>query len=320
MRVSAWSERLMQLSERAEAILQETESRSGQPGPDMNLPQAVSMRHGSHVISSVAFKMLADLLKEFRDLESELVHHNEDLMFFRTMVDQSSDGIYVVNSETAQFLEANVSGCALLEYSIGELREMTVMDVDVKLPDRETWDRFASEVRSKGRSYFETQVVAKSGRRLEVELTLSYSRLGELPYIIASLRDLSHRKELEMKNRSQSDRLRAVLNSLPDLCFVLNEDGLYVEVLAEKPNLLYRSPDELLNKRLHDVMPKSKADEFLRVIHATLRANACQAHEYELELPGGPRRFEGRVSPLRETVNGRRAVVWLSKNISDAGL
>jgi PAS domain S-box-containing protein len=114
-----------------------------------------------------------------------------------------------------------------------------------------------------------------------------------------------------------SDRLRAFVNAMPDILFVLDEEGRYVEALSSAQNLLYAQARDLIGKRMHDVLPTSEADLFLAAVRRTIETRTTQVLEYALQVPAGTRTFEGRTAPLDETLDGRRLVVWVSRDITD---
>ena len=54
--------------------------------------------------------------------------------------------------------------------------------------------------------------------------------------------------------RSES-HIRAIVNALPDLVFVIDGDGRYVDIVTEDERRLYRSASAMLGQRIHDVLP-----------------------------------------------------------------
>lgn len=131
------------------------------------------------------------------------------------------------------------------------------------------------------------------------------------------LNDLLERDRVEQALRFSEARLRAITQAIPDLLLVLDEDGRYLEILCAEPSLLFDEPSKLLGRRLHDVMPESEERRFLDFIQQTLNSDAPQLIEYNLQTLGGPKVFEGRALPLEQPEGQKRAVVWLSRDITD---
>ena len=112
--------------------------------------------------------------------------------------------------------------------------------------------------------------------------------------------------------------LTAVLRTFPDIGFVLDEKGTYVEVLAgpETESLGYEDPEALEGERIPDLLPAETATRFMNVISDAIRTGQFQTIRYPLEVVEGRRWFEARVAPI-ETSADREHVVWISRDITD---
>lgn len=170
-------------------------------------------------------------------------------------------------------------------------------------------------------------IVGESGAATTIEYALPFpagERFFETQFvpfgedqILVLARDVTDRKEAEAALRESEARLLAFAHALPDVAFILDEDGYYVEILGrpEKSDLLYSQARELQGRRLHDVLPRESADAFLATIRETIQTQQPQVLEYELDVPAGHRYFEGRTAPL--PLDGvRRMVVWLALDIT----
>jgi PAS domain S-box-containing protein len=116
--------------------------------------------------------------------------------------------------------------------------------------------------------------------------------------------------------RSES-RLSANLNALPDLVFVVDQDGRYVEILTSREDLLYRPLPEMLGRRFHDLLPQQVADAHLRAVRQTVESRTSRALEYSLNVRAGERWFEARTGVLGMEIDGRPAVTVIARDITD---
>jgi PAS domain S-box-containing protein len=112
-------------------------------------------------------------------------------------------------------------------------------------------------------------------------------------------------------------RTRAILSALPDLVFLIDEDGRYLEVLSGSSQLLAKSAGELRGRTFHDVFPKAIADAFLGLVRRTLQTETSQAMEYQLTVPAGDRWFEGRTAVLPVDITEKRCIIFAARDISD---
>lgn len=140
---------------------------------------------------------------------------------------------------------------------------------------------------------------------------------GELTHIWASSKDITEQKLAEAERRDSEVRLRAITEALPDLAFLIDQEGRYMEVLASESDLLYDEASRLKGQLLEEVFPEADARRFLEVIQDTMDTGETQVIEYSLDVPRGRRWFEGRTSLCHSEIDGKPAVVFLSRDISD---
>jgi PAS domain S-box-containing protein len=113
------------------------------------------------------------------------------------------------------------------------------------------------------------------------------------------------------------NRLAAILNALPDLVFVVNDEGRYVEILTSREDLLYRAAEDMKGRRFHDILPAAIADAHLRLVQQTLETRTSQTLEYSLRVVAGERWFEGRTGLLGVLVDGHPAVTFIARDVTD---
>jgi len=111
--------------------------------------------------------------------------------------------------------------------------------------------------------------------------------------------------------------LQAFTRALPNISFILDEEGKYIEIFGSQEFLLYVSSEKMLGSYLHDILPKEIADDFHAIIKRTIAAEEPQVFEYKLDMPGGETWFDGITSLMQEQVNGKNAVAWLAFDITD---
>ncbi len=131
------------------------------------------------------------------------------------------------------------------------------------------------------------------------------------------LQDLQ-RQRLAGQALAHSEALRrAIIRASPDLLFLMDEDGRYLEVISPEERLLYAPVDQVVGKRLSEVLPPEEAERFMRFIQHTLEAGTPQMIEYELGTLGGRHVFEGRGQALDMPVGGKRAIVFVARDITE---
>ena len=115
---------------------------------------------------------------------------------FRQMFDAASDAIFVIDFENERIHSVNPRACEMLAYSLAEMNALSVNDIYPN--EKMALARFTQTVLNRGYGKTEDMMcVTKSGTVLPVEISGSLVDLEGKRYILASVRDISARKEAE---------------------------------------------------------------------------------------------------------------------------
>ena len=110
----------------------------------------------------------------------------------------------------------------------------------------------------------------------------------------------------------EADEQSALFNAITEVFFVIDSDGTYHKVSPTSDDLIARSREELLGRRVHDVLPGPIAALALSAISKALTTEKKVDVEYPLEVHGKTVWFGGTVNPLTED-----RVLWVVRDISD---
>ncbi|MDX2109411.1 MAG: ATP-binding protein [Verrucomicrobiota bacterium] len=116
----------------------------------------------------------------------------------------------------------------------------------------------------------------------------------------------------------QEERLRTIMEAMPDMSFVITESGRYIDVFSSAIVRTNNDVRRLLGRCLADVHPPDVAARMMQAVRTALETQALQIVEY----PGWDDRsrlFEGRVSPMQMIAasGDERRVTWVAHDITD---
>ncbi len=162
------------------------------------------------------------------------------LRLFRTLIDQSSDGIEVIDPETGQFLDVNETNCRRLGYRREELLTMRVQVIEAEPLDSEAWRKNVAEIRTRDFKVIQIRQKRKDGTTFPVEIYARFLKLDR-EYLLASVRDITERRKAELESESQlaelkrwhevllgrEDRVLELKQEVNELLARLHEPGRY---------------------------------------------------------------------------------------------
>lgn len=138
-----------------------------------------------------------------------------ELTLFRTLLNNSNDGLEVIDPVTLRFLDVNEKECTDLGYSREELQAMCVTDVDPS-SDAETMHRAMEGLQKTGTALVEGVHRRKDGSTHPVEVSMRYTVLDK-PYVLANVRDITERKRAENEVQAQVENLNRFNRELKEL-------------------------------------------------------------------------------------------------------
>jgi rsbT co-antagonist protein RsbR len=126
--------------------------------------------------------------------------------------------------------------------------------------------------------------------------------------VLMQHRDISERKRDEQALR----QAEAMLAVMPDLMFRLNRAGEYLDCKISREHELYLPPEQIIGKRLQDLMPPETTEAWLEWIALALDSGRMQVHEYRMPTPHGQRDFEARL-----LVSGVDEVLTIVRDVTE---
>lgn len=116
---------------------------------------------------------------------------------------------------------------------------------------------------------------------------------GAVVAAVVSERDITARKKAE-------ERLLAITTAVADVITVVDEDGVFLEVLAptKKAGLLPLAPEDLGGRRIHEFVPHDEAEFALQFVRETISTGRPNEGEGPATLPQGQTWLSAQAAPL----------------------
>jgi PAS domain S-box-containing protein len=213
---------------------------------------------------------------------------------YRGLFEQAHDAILVFNPEDEVILDVNQRACEVYGFTREEFLGMSLKRISQNVPRgeqqiRETLERGVYH-------HFETVQFRKDGSRMALEINAAVVNFKGRRAILSIHRDVTDRKRAEEALRESESRNRAILDALPDLMFIQNADGVYLDYHASDPGLLFVPPERFLGKNMREVLPPELSARFAELFGLLWETGVTQVLEYPLRLSGEARFFEARIA------------------------
>ncbi|MBF0525466.1 MAG: PAS domain S-box protein [Deltaproteobacteria bacterium] len=219
----------------------------------------------------------------------------------QTLLQNAGDGIHVLD-EQGNVVEANDAFCNMLGYTREEILQLNVADWDVQWSRGELVERIRELITVK--AVFETRHRRKGGQIRNVEVSGVGVLLQGRPYLYASARDLTERRQAEAALRESEEKYRVLFhNELYAVCIFDLETLKFLDVNDAYVKLYGYSRDELMGgMTIQDITVQHQESD--STIRQTLSAGTIyipiRFHKkkdgtvFAVEIVGGPYTYQGR--------------------------
>lgn len=128
--------------------------------------------------------------------------------------------------------------------------------------------------------------------------------------------EIEARKQAEKILEENQARFEAFTRAIPDILFVFDQDGRYVEIFTFSQDLLYDEFSNLKGKLIQDVLPPDVAQMHHTIIKETAESKEIRHFEYELDVPKGKCWFESRTAPILGLEGDKKLVASSVRDIT----
>lgn len=223
-----------------------------------------------------------------------------------------TDAVMIIDAN-GKIIQCNAGSENLLGYKaeemIGKTPDSLVSPDVAEDLNREIWQHLRSGKRWSG--------IIKGTRKdgSEVFSESSISPLidddGNTLAIVSVSHDITPHRQLEAELKASQAHTSAILEALPDMVFVMDYDGTYLDYKGSPGEAPIAPPDQFLGKAVYNFMPGELGERILDKVRSALDSGEIQSLEYELDLPHRSGFYEARFIK-----SGKNTCVALVRNIT----
>ncbi|BBO83283.1 hypothetical protein DSCO28_38490 [Desulfosarcina ovata subsp. sediminis] len=182
------------------------------------------------------------------------------LRFTQYAIDKTTDHA-LWTTEDGSIFYVNDAACRTLGYSREELLKLSIPDI-APPSSPETFAEHWRHLRKNGSLTFETLGRTKDDRTFPVEVRANFVVFDGKEYNCAFVTDITERKRLEQSLRESEGFQRALLQTIPDLIWLKDPEGVFLACNARLERLYNAKEENIIGKTDYDFVEKDLADFF----------------------------------------------------------
>ena len=236
---------------------------------------------------------------------------------YRAVIEQATDGIYLLDARTRCVLESNPSYQKMLGYTADELRGMEVYDF-VAHPRENVDSTIERTLEEKRRVVGGRKYRRKDGKLVDVEVGVSVISFDGKEVICTIVRDVTERKRAEEALARSENRLRTIIETEPECVKVLGMDGSLLEMNPAGLSMIEAdSLEQVRGKPVYEYIAAEYRADFVALTERVLHGGSGTL-EFELVgLKGTSRWLESHAVPLRDARGEITGLLAITRDITE---
>ena len=211
---------------------------------------------------------------------------------YRTLFDQSSNAILMIDPKSRKIVLANYVAERLLGWSQEEFAVLPLKDLH---PSGE-WNRISSEYENllSGRPFrLDCSILTRRAEERIAEVCATHFEHDGRDLVMLELRDMTERRRAERALKEVEERLKTVVAKSPLVLFALDRNGTFVLSEGKGLDRLGRKPGEVVGQSVYQIYADAP-----QVLEAIGRAYAGE--EFTQIVQVGSLSFETWYAPIRD--------------------
>jgi PAS domain S-box-containing protein len=241
---------------------------------------------------------------------------------YREVFNATSDAL-LIHDETGRVLDVNDRMCAMFGYEREVALGLSVGDISLGSPpysqgEAEDWVRRAAQ---EGPQVFEWRCKRRDGELFWAEVALHASEIVGEKRVIASVRDITERKQAEEALRESEERFKGLFEQSPFSIQILDTNGWTLQVNKGWEQLWNSTLDMLANyNMLQD--PQLEESGTLEYLKKAFSGEAVRIppieYSVEKQVGKGPTRWvQARAFPVKDDSGNVREVIVMHEDFTE---
>jgi len=130
--------------------------------------------------------------------------------------------------------------------------------------------------------------------------------------LLTIVRDITQRKQTEQELQNSEGKNRSILEAMPDMLLIIDEQGTYLDVNAPDASLLVAPKEEMLGANIADFLPEVLVTEIMAAFRQAKKTETPQIIEFEIPFNKVIKFFEARI-----VVKDKKSFLVIARDITE---
>ncbi len=174
-------------------------------------------------------------------------------------------------THAARLIDVNDSFLRITGYQREEILGQSVLDLGIWV---DASDRFVMLQMLQSQGWvqnLEMKFRRKSGEIGVALLSGEIIQIKGKPYLLTVTMDITDRKQAQEALEQSENRNQAFLHAIPDMMLRIHQDGTYLDCKADNAKDFAFPPEEMIGKKVYDILPPEIAQERMQYVEQTLQ-------------------------------------------------
>lgn len=196
------------------------------------------------------------------EIAKDVSKEQESLLKFNKIFNNNPSLMAITSAGDRKFVEVNRMFLDKFGYAKDEIIGKTALDLQLYVqPEKQ--DLMYNEIKNNKKiQNFEAKLKAKNGKTLDGVFSGEIIEIQEKNYFIIIVNDVTEQKKAEEAIKKQNGLITSLLDSIPDLIFFKDTEGVYLGCNDSFSEFVGRSREEIVGRTDYDLFGKEIADLF----------------------------------------------------------
>lgn len=266
-----------------------------------------------------------DELTNYALLQQQLLATKESREYFKTVFNSLIDAIFIHDSRSYNIVDCNEAASRMYGYQPQEFNELKVSDLSLNDEKHNQKNACAALDRAlnEGPQTFEWIAKKKGGELFPVEINARSITIGGVIYLLVTVHDITRIKKNEEKLRENEERLRTLINAMPDIVCFKDGSGRWLEANEFDLKLFQLEGVDYRGKKDSELACHSSfyRDAFLTcedTDEKSWKAGCATRTDETIPLPDGSEKvFDVIKVPTFKNGGGRKGLIVVGRDITE---